>query len=163
MSRLIRFSLISRKEHWQKLSEVEWPKLASILRAENGLWPDIESGPVTWRLDGSEGPLRMRNRLERIHGAPELGAQRTRHQLRDAIPSVDELSSAVSRLNTAPWEDPFALALGEAAPIPEEGMFGTWTCAEGRITIGPADSDSDSKSKSDTNSNSPNGIRRCKR
>jgi hypothetical protein len=34
---------------------------------------------------------------------------------------MDELSSAVSRVNMAPWEDPFALALGDAAPIAEEG------------------------------------------
>jgi hypothetical protein len=46
---------------------------------------------------------------------------RTRHKLRDAIPSVDELSSAVSRVNSAPWEDPFALALSETASIAEEG------------------------------------------
>lgn len=46
---------------------------------------------------------------------------RTRNKLRDAIPSVDELSSAVSRINVAPWEDPFALALGQAASIAEEG------------------------------------------
>ena len=52
---------------------------------------------------------------------PEEGMIRTRHKLRDAIPSMDELSSAVSRVNVAPWEDPFALALGEAAPIAEEG------------------------------------------
>jgi len=52
---------------------------------------------------------------------PEQGMARTRHKLRDAIPSVDELSSAVSRINVAPWEDPFALALGQAAPIAEEG------------------------------------------
>ena len=43
----------------------------------------------------------------------------TRHKLRDAIPSVDELSSAVSRINFAAWEDPFALALGQAAVIAE--------------------------------------------
>lgn len=46
---------------------------------------------------------------------------KTQRKLRDAIPSVDELSSAVSRVNVAPWEDPFALALGQAAPIEEEG------------------------------------------
>jgi hypothetical protein len=68
-------------------------------------------------------PADCRNRLERVNAAPELGAQRTRHKLRDAIPSVDELSSAVSRMNAAPWEDPFALALGEAAPIEEEGAW----------------------------------------
>lgn len=50
---------LERKEHWQRLSDVEWPRLAAGLRAENGLWPD-EAGPVTWRLDGSEGPIRMR-------------------------------------------------------------------------------------------------------
>lgn len=50
---------LERKEHWQKISEVDWPRLASILRAENGLWPD-DFGTVTWKLDGSEGPLRMR-------------------------------------------------------------------------------------------------------
>jgi hypothetical protein len=48
---------------------------------------------------------------------------KTQRKLRDAIPSVDELSSAVSRVNVAPWEDPFALALGQAAPIEEEGEF----------------------------------------
>ena len=111
--------LMSRKDHWQRLSEVDWPKLASLLRSENGLWPD-ELGPVTWRLDGSEGPLRMRMRLERVNADPELGPQRTRGKLRDAIPSVDELQSAVSRVNAAPWEDPFSLALGDAAPIEEE-------------------------------------------
>ena len=42
-----------------------------------------------------------------------------RHKLRDAIPSVDELSSAVSQVNLAAWEDPFALALGQAAVIAE--------------------------------------------
>jgi len=50
---------LERKEHWQRLSDVDWPRLAAGLRAENGLWPD-EVGPVTWRLDGSEGPIRMR-------------------------------------------------------------------------------------------------------
>ena len=63
----------------------------------------------------------IRNRLERVNAAHELGAPRSRQKLRDAIPSVDELSSAVSRMNVGPWEDPFALALGEAAPISEEG------------------------------------------
>jgi len=50
---------MSRKEHWNKLGEQDWPRLAQTLRSENGLWPD-EDAPVTWRLDGSEGPLRMR-------------------------------------------------------------------------------------------------------
>lgn len=40
--------------------------------------------------------------------------------MRDAIPTADELSSAVSRINMAPWEDPFALALGDTASIAEE-------------------------------------------
>ena len=74
---------------------------------------------------GEEQEANSRNRLERVNAAPELGAQRTRHKLRDAIPSVEELSSAVSRLNAAPWEDPFALALGEAEPIEEEGEWGS--------------------------------------
>ena len=113
---------LERKEYWQRLSEDDWPKQAAGLWSENGLWPDTGSGIVTWRLDGSEGPLRMRNRLERINAVPDAGISRTRQKLRDAIPSVDELSSAVSRINVAPWEDPFALALGEAAVIAEEGM-----------------------------------------
>lgn len=63
----------------------------------------------------------MRNRLERINVAPDTGINRTRARIRDAIPTVDELSSAVSRINMAPWEDPFALAPGEASSIAEEG------------------------------------------
>jgi hypothetical protein len=125
---------MNRKEHWHKLGEQDWPRLALSLRSENGLWPD-EDAPVTWRIDGSEGPLRMRSassflistelmsraRLERVNAQPEIGMAKTQRKLRDAIPSVDELSSAVSRVNVAPWEDPFALALGQAAPIEEEG------------------------------------------
>lgn len=84
-----------------------------------GIWP-LEGQPVVWRLDGSEGPLRMRNRLERVNPLPEIKLARGGSKLRDAIPSADELSSAVSRMNVAPWEDPFSLALGEAS-IAEEG------------------------------------------
>lgn len=62
----------------------------------------------------------MRKRLERINAAPDAGISKTRARIRDAIPSVDELSSAVSRINMAPWEDPFALALGEGNSISEE-------------------------------------------
>ena len=112
---------LERKEYWARVSEQDWPRQAASLRTENGVWPG-EDGPVTWRLDGSEGPLRMRNRLERINAVPEQGMAKTRHKLRDAIPSIDELSSAVSRVSMAPWEDPFALALGQAAVITEEGM-----------------------------------------
>jgi hypothetical protein len=56
-----------------------------------------------------------------VNALPDVGMAKTQRKLRDAIPSVDELSSAVSRVNVAPWEDPFALALGQAAPIEEEG------------------------------------------
>ena len=108
-----------RKEHWQRLGQQDWPKQAAQLWTENGLWP-VAGQPVLWRLDGSEGPLRMRNRLERVNAAPEAGFTRTRARIRDAIPAVDELSSAVSRINMAPWEDPFALALGETMSIAEE-------------------------------------------
>ncbi|KAK4689020.1 hypothetical protein P7C73_g1097, partial [Tremellales sp. Uapishka_1] len=92
---------LERKEHWRRLSLQDWPSRAAILRTENGVWQD-EDMSALWRLDGSEGPLRMRQKL------------------RDAIPSIDELSSAVSRVNMAPWEDPFNLALGQATPIEEE-------------------------------------------
>nr|ODN91829.1 hypothetical protein L203_01081 [Cryptococcus depauperatus CBS 7841] len=127
----------NRKEHWLKLSQFDWPQQAAVLRSENGLWPRKDER-ITWRLDGSEGPLRMRQaallrqlesrlihcraRLERIDDVPEQGLTRKRHKMRDAIPSADELSSAISQINTSPWEDPFALALGDTAPIPEEGF-----------------------------------------
>ena len=88
-----------------------------------GVWTAVRARSVCgeyWRVL-RRACADISNRLERINAAPEDGAQRTRSKLRDAIPSVDELSSAVSRINTAPWEDPFALALGQAAPIAEEG------------------------------------------
>lgn len=113
----------ARKEHWHRLSQVEWPQLVATLRSENGVWADEEDN-VQWRLDGSEGPLRMRSRLERISPLSHHSRSRTRTKLRDAIPAPDELSSAVSRVNAAPWEDPFALALGEAAPIAEHAEEG---------------------------------------
>lgn len=67
----------------------------------------------------------MRNRLERVTEISD-GSSTARgkgsSKLRDAIPTADELSSAVSRMNVAPWEDPFSLALGEAS-IAEEGEW----------------------------------------
>lgn len=64
-----------------------------------------------------------RARLERVNAYPDQIPGKAQRKLRDAIPSVDELSSAVSRVNVAPWEDPFALSLGQAAPIAEEGAL----------------------------------------
>ncbi|ADV25860.1 hypothetical protein I305_04819 [Cryptococcus gattii E566] len=55
---------LERKEHWQKLSQTDWPQQVATLRAENGLWQESNEG-ITWRLDGSEGPLRMR--YARLH------------------------------------------------------------------------------------------------
>lgn len=63
----------------------------------------------------------MRNRLERVTNLPDMRHGRGSAKLRDAIPTADELSSAVSRININPWEDPFSLALGEAS-IAEEGL-----------------------------------------
>lgn len=65
----------------------------------------------------------MRNRLERVTALQDNSvALGSRSKMRDAIPSADELSSAISKINMAPWEDPFALALGETASIAEEGQ-----------------------------------------
>ncbi|GMK59712.1 hypothetical protein CspeluHIS016_0803180 [Cutaneotrichosporon spelunceum] len=106
-------TMLERKEHWHRLNHVEWPGLAAQLRAENGVWAE-DDGPATWRLDGSEGPLRMRIRLERTDNVYKPGGHKMRTKLRDVIPNSDELSSAVSCVNAAPWEDPFSLAMGEA-------------------------------------------------
>ncbi|BEI85638.1 hypothetical protein CcaverHIS002_0510390 [Cutaneotrichosporon cavernicola] len=115
---------LERKEHWHRLNQVEWPGLVAALRAENGVWAE-DDRPATWRLDGSEGPLRMRIRLERTDAVDAPGRQKIRANLRDAIPGTDELSSAVSRINAAPWEDPFSLAMGES--MAEEQPAGTPT------------------------------------
>lgn len=64
-----------------------------------------------------------RARLERIGKSVDSIPQRHIGRQREAVPQNDELSSAVSRVNAAPWEDPFALALGEAAEAAEEGNY----------------------------------------
>ncbi|KAL1405839.1 Beige protein-like 1 [Vanrija albida] len=150
---------LDRKEHWHRLSQVEWPQLVATLRSENGVWADEEDN-VQWRLDGSEGPLRMRSRLERISPLSHHSHSRTRTKLRDAIPAPDELSSAVSRVTAAPWEDPFALALGEAAPIAEhaeEENAGTPT--KSTTSIPDADGSDDDGSFVDLDDESPDKMR----
>lgn len=47
------------KEHWRRVCQQDWPRQAAALWAENGIWQD-KNAPIVWRLDGSEGPLRMR-------------------------------------------------------------------------------------------------------
>ena len=123
---------LDRKEHWHRVAQVEWPRYVASLRTENGIWAD-EQGPVKWRLDGSEGPLRMRGRLERIQNTHRVDHKR-RGKVRDAIPEPDELSSAISRINDAPWDDPFALVQGEA-PIEEGELHVTCVAADSRNRI----------------------------
>lgn len=111
--------ILDRKEHWHRVAEVEWPRHVATLRTENGIWAD-EQEQVKWRLDGSEGPLRMRGRLERIQTTHRVDHKR-KIKVRDAIPAPDELCSAISRINDAPWDDPFALAQDES--LIDEGEF----------------------------------------
>lgn len=87
---------------------------------------------------------------------------RTRNKLRDAIPSLDELSSAVSRINVAPWEDPFALALGEAAPIEEEvdGTLAPLGPSNGHPTSPSVDSRLDDESFVEVEENKDDKMRR---
>lgn len=117
---------LERKEQKRRVSAVDWPKQLALLNLECGLWPDQTEDQ--WRLDGSEGPLRMRARLERIGKSVDSIPQRPLGRQREAIPQNDELSSAVSRINAAPWDDPFALALGEAAESAEEGTVMSSRC-----------------------------------
>jgi hypothetical protein len=53
-----RQGLTQRKEHKRRVQAIDWPKQVALLKLDCGLWPD--QSDAKWRLDGSEGPLRMR-------------------------------------------------------------------------------------------------------
>jgi hypothetical protein len=48
-----------RREYWRRIAQVDWPRQTAVVDADNGLWP-LADETRHWRLDGSEGPLRMR-------------------------------------------------------------------------------------------------------
>lgn len=102
----------------------------------------------------------MRVRLERTDAVAVPGGHKTRRgKLRDSIPGTDELDSAVSRINAAPWEDPFSLAMGEA--IEEEEQSGTPAKPASPVQPKtPADADdSDDESYNDVEDDASNKMR----
>ncbi|GHJ86512.1 hypothetical protein NliqN6_2914 [Naganishia liquefaciens] len=107
-------TVLDSKDYWQRVSNRDWPRQLALIDSEIGLWPDL-SIASHWRLDGSEGPLRKRIKLERatFHLADKSAAFYPRSH-RNAIPRTDELNSAVSRIGAADDDDPFAEAMGEA-------------------------------------------------
>ncbi|KAH8103359.1 beach-domain-containing protein [Cristinia sonorae] len=62
--RLRKTVLDLREEHRQVASLTEW---STLLTAERGLWPDVAAAPTKWRLDETEGPYRVRKKLENDH------------------------------------------------------------------------------------------------
>ena len=60
-----------------------WEKLSVCVCAVRGVWHDAESHPGSWELDPTEGPCRIRCRLQRchLHMKPQFLLPETQHKL----------------------------------------------------------------------------------
>ncbi|CDZ97004.1 Lysosomal trafficking regulator LYST and related BEACH and WD40 repeat proteins [Phaffia rhodozyma] len=102
------------KQHDELVDTQEWPALRVRYEEERGIWPRVDLDPE-WRLDGSEGPLRQRIRLQRSvrdssDGSSSFHPKRLSKD-RLVADDLDEILSPVAHPPTRPWED--SLVLGQ--------------------------------------------------
>ncbi|KAG7440786.1 beach-domain-containing protein [Guyanagaster necrorhizus] len=101
----LRENMLDLREHRRQISRLyEWN---NALLSERGLWPKTE--PILWRLDETEGPHRVRNKLE-----PEISPPMTRidvglEHIRDVEVPGSETSSIV-QVEVPPWAETYEIS-----------------------------------------------------
>ncbi|KAF9014685.1 beach-domain-containing protein [Hymenopellis radicata] len=102
----LRKNMLDLREHRRQISRLyEW---SHALTSERGIWPDGQ--PRLWRLDETEGPHRIRNKLE-----PETQRPSTNRvdvsigHIRDvSIPEAD--NSSALHVEVPPWSESYEIS-----------------------------------------------------
>ncbi|KAF8154493.1 hypothetical protein B0H34DRAFT_660452 [Crassisporium funariophilum] len=102
----LRKTVLDLREHRRQVSRlVEWTHL---LTSERGLWPQNE--PLLWRLDETEGPHRIRNKLEpQTDNSPSSRVDALDEIIRDVRPPETETNS-VMQVEVPPWAEAYEIS-----------------------------------------------------
>ncbi|KAF5360312.1 hypothetical protein D9758_009126 [Tetrapyrgos nigripes] len=106
----LRKNILDLRENRRQVSRLyEW---TYRLTSERGLWYDNE--PVQWRLDETEGPHRIRKKMEPVN--PRITIQYVEGQqqpLRGVQIPDSEAASAIVQTEVPPWADSYEIASTE--------------------------------------------------
>ncbi|TFK23845.1 beach-domain-containing protein [Coprinopsis marcescibilis] len=102
----LRKSVLDMREHRRQISRLtEW---SNILTSERGLWPHVDTR--SWRLDETEGPHRIRMKLEPQDDKPSSSRIDTSAALvRDVIPP-DPDTLSVHQTEVPPWAESYEVS-----------------------------------------------------
>lgn len=89
---------------------VEW---RTILHSEHGIWPR-PTGKYLWRLDDTEGPFRVRKKLELEHAKIPLSAIIHESTSREVGEPEEEEVQSIVHVEVPPWEESYEFSSTEA-------------------------------------------------
>ncbi|TBU31477.1 beach-domain-containing protein [Dichomitus squalens] len=103
----LRKTVLDLREHNRQISSlVEW---ATVLTTERGLWAKADDVPQ-WRLDETEGPYRVRKKLE--HDEEKMpNTKIDQQQIADVSFEVD--TQSVMQIELPPWSESYDLSSAE--------------------------------------------------
>ncbi|KAE9403157.1 hypothetical protein BT96DRAFT_505900 [Gymnopus androsaceus JB14] len=99
-------NILDLRENRRQVSRLyEW---ILMLTAERGLWAKVE--PRLWRLDKTEGPHRIRNKLEPENNKSLNARAEEHHRIHDLVILETEDGSAGSQVEVPPWAEPYEIS-----------------------------------------------------
>ncbi|KAI0646236.1 beach-domain-containing protein [Trametes meyenii] len=103
--RLRKTVLDLREHHRQVASLTEW---STVLTTERGLWAKPDEVPQ-WRLDDTEGPYRVRSRLEHDEEKPPSSKVDPNQQIGD-VQELDVDTNSITQIEVPPWSESYELS-----------------------------------------------------
>ncbi|KAF8962103.1 beach-domain-containing protein [Flammula alnicola] len=105
----LRKAVLDMRENRRQVSRLtEWKNL---LTSERGLWPHNQ--PILWRLDETEGPHRIRKKLEpQNDNSPSSRVDALEEVTRDVNPPETETASVI-QVEVPPWAESYEISATE--------------------------------------------------
>ncbi|KIK63270.1 hypothetical protein GYMLUDRAFT_196894 [Collybiopsis luxurians FD-317 M1] len=102
----LRKNILDLRENRRQVSRLyEW---TLMLTAERGLWPNKE--PRLWRLDETEGPHRIRKKMEPESNKSLNARADEHHRIRDVVVPEAENGSAGIQVEVPPWAESYEIS-----------------------------------------------------
>ncbi|KAF9067929.1 beach-domain-containing protein [Rhodocollybia butyracea] len=102
----LRKNILDLRESRRQVSRLyEW---TLMLTAERGLWANQE--PRKWRLDETEGPHRIRKKLEPENNNSMNDRADEHHRIRDVVVPEEESGSAAVQVEVPPWAESYEIS-----------------------------------------------------
>ncbi|RPD65419.1 beach-domain-containing protein [Lentinus tigrinus ALCF2SS1-7] len=104
----LRKTVLDLREHNRQIASLtEW---SIVLTTERGLWAKTDAVP-RWRLDETEGPYRVRKKLE--HDEEKMPSSKVDQQQIGDVQSLDVDTQSIMQIEVPPWSESYDLSSTE--------------------------------------------------